>query len=111
MSQGFGRIEKRRQRLEERQDKLRDSNEMVLWEVVLRVLEQLPRKERKSNAGRKGIAPLVLLNHFTLLLTYLQRKTIFLKHHPGIQNPKSRMELTSLKNHFPNVTAAEQASG
>jgi hypothetical protein len=51
MGKGFGRIEKRRQQLEARKDKLRDLDEMVPWEVLRQVLDQLPRKERKSNAG------------------------------------------------------------
>jgi transposase, IS5 family len=65
MGKGFGRIEKRRQQLEARKDKLRDLNEMVPWEVLRSVLEQLPRPERKSNAGRKAIDPMVL---FKLLI-------------------------------------------
>jgi hypothetical protein len=60
MGKGFGRIEKRRQQLEARKDKLRDLDEMVPWEVLRQVLDQLPRKERKSNAGRKAIDPMVL---------------------------------------------------
>jgi hypothetical protein len=65
MSKGFGRIEKRRQRLEEDKDPLKALNEMVPWEVFRPELEQLGRKERKSNAGRKAIDPLIL---FKLLL-------------------------------------------
>jgi hypothetical protein len=65
MGKGFGRIEKRRQQLEERKDKLRDLNEMVPWEVLRQVLDKLPSKERKSNAGRKAIDPMVL---FRLLI-------------------------------------------
>jgi IS5 family transposase len=65
MSKGFGRIGKRRQRLETVKDPLRDLNEMVPWEVFRKEFEQLGRKERKSNAGRKAIDPLVL---FKLLL-------------------------------------------
>jgi IS5 family transposase len=65
MSKGFGRIQKRRQRLETVKDPLRDLNEMVPWEVFRKEFEQLERKERKSNAGRKAIDPLVL---FKLLL-------------------------------------------
>jgi IS5 family transposase len=65
MGQGFGRIEKRRRQLEARKDKLQDLNELVPWAVLRQVLEQLPRKERKSNAGRKAIDPMIL---FKLLL-------------------------------------------
>ncbi|MEB3269731.1 MAG: IS5/IS1182 family transposase, partial [Leptolyngbya sp.] len=60
MGKGFGRIEKRRQQLEARKDKLQELNELVPWGVLRQVLEQLPRKERKSNAGRKAIDPMIL---------------------------------------------------
>jgi hypothetical protein len=70
MGKGFGRIEKRRQQLEARKDKLRDLDEMVPWEVLRQVLDQLPRKERKSNAGRKAIDPMVL---FKLLRAPLKK--------------------------------------
>jgi IS5 family transposase len=53
------------QQLEARKDKLQDLNELVPWAVLRQVLEQLPRKERKSNAGRKAIDPMIL---FKLLL-------------------------------------------
>jgi hypothetical protein len=39
MGKGFGRIEKRRQQLEARKDKLRDLDEMVPWEVLRQVLD------------------------------------------------------------------------
>jgi IS5 family transposase len=65
MGKGFGRIEKRRQRLEESKDNLRDIKEMVPWEILSQVLEKLPSKERKSRAGRKAIEPLIL---FKLLI-------------------------------------------
>jgi transposase, IS5 family len=70
MSKGFGRIEKRRQRLEESKDKLRDLNEIVPWEVLRQVLDQLPSKERKSNAGRKAIDPMVLFKLLILKQLY-----------------------------------------
>lgn len=70
MGKGFGRIEKRRQRLEESQDKLRDLNEIVPWEVLRQVLEQLPSKERQSNAGRKAIDPMVLFKLLILKQLY-----------------------------------------
>jgi IS5 family transposase len=70
MGKGFGRIEKRRQQLEERKDKLRDLNEMVPWAVLGQVLEQLPSQERKSNAGRKAIDPMVLFKLLVLKQLY-----------------------------------------
>jgi IS5 family transposase len=70
MSKGFGRIEKRRQQLEGRKDNLRDLTEMVPWEVLRQVLEQLPSKERKSNAGRKAIDPMVLFKLLILKQLY-----------------------------------------
>jgi hypothetical protein len=48
MSKGFGRIQKRRQRLETVKDPLRDLNEMVPWEVFRKEFEPLGRKERKA---------------------------------------------------------------
>jgi IS5 family transposase len=65
MGKGFGRIEKRRRQLEARKDKLQDLNEMVPWSVLREVLDQLPRPERKSKAGRKAIDVMVL---FKLLI-------------------------------------------
>lgn len=70
MGKSFGRIEKRRQQLEGRKDQLRDLNEMVPWEVLRPVLEQLPSKERKSNAGRKAIDPMVLFKLLILKQLY-----------------------------------------
>lgn len=65
MGQGFGRIEKRRRQLEARRDKLQDLNEMVPWSRLRQVLDQLPRSERTSNAGRKPIDVMLL---FKLLI-------------------------------------------
>lgn len=70
MGKGFGRIKKRRQRLEERKDKLRDRNEVVPWEVLRQVLDQLPSKERQSKAGRKAIDLLVLFKLLILKQLY-----------------------------------------
>jgi hypothetical protein len=60
MGKGFGRIEKRRRQLEASKDKLQDLNEMIPWPVLRQVLDQLPRPERKSKAGRKAIDVMVL---------------------------------------------------
>lgn len=70
MSKGFGRIEKRRQQLEDRKDQLRYLNEMVPWEVLRQVLDQLPSKERKSHAGRKAIDLMVLFKLLILKQLY-----------------------------------------
>lgn len=70
MSKGFGRIEKRRQQLEDRKDQLRYLNEMVPWEVLRPVLDQLPSKERKSHAGRKAIDLMVLFKLLILKQLY-----------------------------------------
>jgi len=70
MGKGFGRIQKRRQRLEESKDKLRDLNEMVPWEILSQVLEGLPSQERKSRAGRKAIEPLIMLKLLILKQLY-----------------------------------------
>jgi IS5 family transposase len=70
MGKGFGRIEKRRQQLEGRKDKLRELNESVPWEVLGQVLAQLPSKERKSNAGRKAIDPMVMFKLLILKQLY-----------------------------------------
>jgi transposase, IS5 family len=70
MSQGFGRIEKRRQQLEERKDKLRELNELIPWELFSKALEGLSAKERKSKAGRKGIEALILFKMLILKQLY-----------------------------------------
>jgi len=70
MSKGFGRIEKRRQRLEESKDKLRDLNELVPWAVLRQVLDQLASTERQSKAGRKAIDLLVLFKLLILKQLY-----------------------------------------
>lgn len=65
MGKGFGRIQQRRQRLEERKDKLGDLDEIIPWEVFRPSLERLSRKGRKSKAGRP---PIDRLRLFKLLL-------------------------------------------
>lgn len=65
MGQGFGRAEKRRQKLESRKDFLSELNEVIVWDELRRCLEQLPNPVRKSKAGRKAIDPLLL---FKLLI-------------------------------------------
>lgn len=80
MSKGFGRIQKRRQRLEASKDPLRALNELLPWATFQQVLEQLPQPERKSKAGRKAIEPLLL---FKLLL---------LKHLYNLSNEQSEYQ-------------------
>ena len=65
MGKGFGRIQQRRQRLEERKDKLRDLDEIIPWEVFRPSLERLSSKARKSKAGRH---PIDRMRLFKLLL-------------------------------------------
>lgn len=69
MGKGLSRIEKRQQHLEARKDKLQAINELVPWAVLRQVLEQLPRKERKSKAGRQAIDAMILLK--LLILKHL----------------------------------------
>ncbi len=66
MSKGFGRIEKRRQQLESRNDLLIELNRFIPWEIFRSCLDKLPKQARKSNAGRKAIDLLLL---FKLLST------------------------------------------
>jgi transposase, IS5 family len=65
MSKGFVRIKKRRQQLESRKDLLSELNRFIPWEIFRSCLDELPKQARKSNAGRKAIAPLLL---FKLLI-------------------------------------------
>lgn len=65
ISKGFGRIKKRREQLESRKDWLNEINRLIPWDMFRSCLEQLPRPERKSKAGRKAIDELVL---FKLLI-------------------------------------------
>jgi IS5 family transposase len=65
MAEGFGRWQKRRQKLEARKDFLSKLNRIVPWDKFRRCLEQLATQERKSKAGRKPIDPLLL---FKLLI-------------------------------------------
>jgi transposase, IS5 family len=65
MAQGFGRVEKRRRKLEARKDFLSELNQIIPWEAFRGCLEQLPTPAPKSKAGRKPIDLLVL---FKLLI-------------------------------------------
>ena len=61
MAQGFGRVEKRRQKLEARKDFLSELNRIIPWDELGRCLDRLPSPAPKSKAGRKPIDPLLLL--------------------------------------------------
>jgi hypothetical protein len=58
MRKGFGRAEKRLQKLEARKDFLNELNGIIPWDEFRRCLDLLPTQERKSKAGRKPIDPL-----------------------------------------------------
>ena len=70
MARGFGRVQKRRQKLEKSKDRLSELNEIIAWEVFRSCLEQLRRQERKSNAGRKPIDFLILFKLLILQQLY-----------------------------------------
>ena len=70
MAKGFGRIEKRRQKLEARKDWLSELNRIMDWEIFRSCLDRLPGKERKSKAGRKPIDRMLLLKMLILQLLY-----------------------------------------
>ena len=70
MAQGFGRVQKRRHKLEARKDFLRDLNQVIPWDEFRSALEQLPTPPRKSKAGRKPIDPLVLFKLLILQQLY-----------------------------------------
>jgi transposase, IS5 family len=67
---GFGRIKKRREQLEARKDWLSEINRVIPWDMFGRILEQLPKAERKSKAGRKPIEPLLLFKLLILQQLY-----------------------------------------
>ena len=72
MTKGFGRVQKRKQELEKRKDRLRDLNEMIPWEVFRRCLAKLyPEKDQdKPKVGRKPIDPLILFKLLILQQLY-----------------------------------------
>ncbi len=65
-----GIIKKRQSRLEERKDKLQDLNRLIPWERFCTQLKVLEPQKRKSPAGRKPIAPIVLLKMLVLKFLY-----------------------------------------
>jgi IS5 family transposase len=70
MAKGFGRVQKRRQTLEARKDRLSELNEIIPWEVFRSCLESLRPQDRKSNAGRKPIDLLILFKLLILQQLY-----------------------------------------
>lgn len=70
MAKGFGRVQKRRQKLEKRKDQLRELNEIIPWEIFCSSLDRLRPQERKSNAGRKPIDFLILFKLLILQQLY-----------------------------------------
>jgi len=70
MGKGFGRVQKRRQTLEKRKDRLSELNEIIPWDVFRSSLDQLKTQERKSNAGRKPINRLILFKLLILQQLY-----------------------------------------
>jgi transposase, IS5 family len=70
MAQGFGRAEKRRQKLEARNDFLSELNRVVPWEEFRSCLEALPKPAPKSKAGRKPIDSLLLFKLLILQQLY-----------------------------------------
>ena len=70
MAKGFGRVQKRRQTLEQSKDRLSALNAIIPWEVFRSCLEPLGSPERKSNAGRKPIDRLMLLKLLILQQLY-----------------------------------------
>jgi IS5 family transposase len=70
MAKGFGRVQKRCEQLEKRKDRLSVLNEMIPWEIFRSELNQLQNQERKSNAGRKPIDPLILFKLLILQQLY-----------------------------------------
>jgi transposase, IS5 family len=67
---GFGRIKKRREKLESRKDWLSEINRIISWDMFRSILERLPKAERKSNAGRKPIDVLLLFKLLILQQLY-----------------------------------------
>jgi transposase, IS5 family len=70
ISKGFGRIKKRREKLESRKDWLNEINRLIAWDIFRGCLERLPSPERKSKAGRKAIDELVLFKLLILQQLY-----------------------------------------
>ena len=70
MAKGFGRVQKRRQKLEKSKDRLSELNEIIPWEVFRSCLDQLRPQARKSQAGRKPIDLLILFKLLILQQLY-----------------------------------------
>ncbi|NJL57830.1 IS5 family transposase [bacterium] len=70
MAKGFGRVQKRCQKLEKCKDRLSELNEVIPWEVFRSCLDQLGLQERKSKGGRKPIDRLILFKLLILQQLY-----------------------------------------
>ena len=70
MAKGFGRVKRRREKLEQTHDRLRELAQLVPWEVFTEHLNSLAPTERKSNAGRKAIDSLLLFKMLVLQQLY-----------------------------------------
>ena len=70
MAKGFGRAQRRREKLEGSMDRLSPLNELIPWELFSECLAPLEKKERKSNAGRKPIDRLQLFKMLILQQLY-----------------------------------------
>ena len=70
IGKGFGRVQRRREKLEHRRDRLRELNAWIPWELFLPLLANTQEKERKSNAGRKPINRLLLFKMLILQQLY-----------------------------------------
>jgi IS5 family transposase len=71
MSQlGFWDWQQRHEYLAEKKNTLVKLNELVPWSEFRPILEQIHQKERKSNAGRKAIDPIILFKMLLLQRLY-----------------------------------------
>lgn len=68
--QGFWDVEARHEKLEQKQNLLVQLNQIIPWQELRPLLEQVHEKERKSNAGRKPIDVLLLFKMLILQQLY-----------------------------------------
>jgi transposase, IS5 family len=67
---GFGNLERRQQKLNQKKDVLVTLNTIIPWESFRAVLESVREKPRKSNAGRKPFDPILLFKLMLLQQLY-----------------------------------------
>lgn len=70
IAKGFGRVKRRREKLEQAHDRLRELEQMIPWEIFSDLLASLAPTERKSNSGRKAIDSLLLFKMLVLQQLY-----------------------------------------